>query len=488
MQKELQLALLVIGGIFIIGILVHGFWITRRQRRRNAHLRFEKKRDIEPKFYQNKNEDTRDFSHSPIVGDTDEFDDTDSFVERLKDDETASGNRLAPGGLDKDTSFDGSNTLDNAGAIKALAREPNDEKLAPPVPKGNGNYQKKMHASPLGGVQTDAKSAGKESKDKKGVETSQADTNPIPTDLTKAGRTDEKGPLYADVVTQPKPEFLKDKEAESHIPAEPPSFLLKQTSKEGDDNKNGKTKDSGASKSADAVSSSDLQDNQTGEGAEILVLNPVESEKSSSLANQAKRLVRKKSKSLAEKLRREPVASKSSDTEDDQMRMDFGESKKVDKSPDDKKPAASETASPEQDVIILNIQTSQDNPIQGAILLQMLLTLGFKFGDHDIFHRHVNTNGKGPVLFSLANLFKPGVFDIDNIEKFTTQGLSLFMMLPIEGEAQQVFNMMHNAARKIADEFGGKILDANKVPISKQSLQQYAERIRDFERRQKTRY
>jgi cell division protein ZipA len=113
----------------------------------------------------------------------------------------------------------------------------------------------------------------------------------------------------------------------------------------------------------------------------------------------------------------------------------------------------------------------------------MLLTLGFKFGDQDIFHRHVNSNGKGPVLFSLANMFKPGNFDIDNLETFTTRGVSLFMLLPIEGDPHQVFNMMHNAARKIADEFNAQVLDGRRSVLSKQGLQQYVEKIRDFERK-----
>jgi cell division protein ZipA len=131
----------------------------------------------------------------------------------------------------------------------------------------------------------------------------------------------------------------------------------------------------------------------------------------------------------------------------------------------------------------LNVRLDETDGISGAALLPMLLTLGFKFGDQDIFHRHVNSNGKGPVLFSLANMFKPGVFDIDNLENFTTQGISLFMILPIEGDAHQVFNMMHNAARKIADEFGGKVLDGRRSALNKQSLQQYVEKIREFERK-----
>ncbi|MFT7200800.1 MAG: cell division protein ZipA, partial [Glaciecola sp.] len=135
------------------------------------------------------------------------------------------------------------------------------------------------------------------------------------------------------------------------------------------------------------------------------------------------------------------------------------------------------------DVLVINIRAPEDREISGAALLPMLLTLGLKFGEQDIFHRHVNTNGKGPVLFSLANLFKPGVFDIDNIETFSTRGLSLFMMLPIEGDAQQVFNMMHNAARKLAEEFSCQILDGGRGLLTKQGLQKYSERIREFERK-----
>ena len=75
-----------------------------------------------------------------------------------------------------------------------------------------------------------------------------------------------------------------------------------------------------------------------------------------------------------------------------------------------------------------------------------------------------------------------GNFDIDNLENFTTQGISLFMILPIEGEPHQVFNMMHNAARKIAEEFSAQIYDGGRSLLTKQSLQQYVENIREFER------
>lgn len=315
--------------------------------------------------------------------------------------------------------------------------------------------------------------------------------------------------VYSNVVTQPKPEFSRPNQTNVHVDSsfgQPPEFLLKKT----------------VSKNEDGAQEVSVQDNQPAqpqkiETPTIAETNPPSSdfslniqegpklksntqgdtsttsmeEKELSFTEQAKRFVRRNKKTVGEKIRKDPVLKDKAAT--DQMRIDFDETEGANKqeteakaNSGEAKPTQSSSTSSdkgETDVLVLNVRASDDNPIQGASLLPMLLTLGFKFGEHDIFHRHVNTNGKGPILFSLTNMFKPGVFDIDNIENFSTYGLSLFMMLPIEGDAQQVFNMMHNAARKLSEEFSGRILDGNKVGLSKQSLQQYFERIREFERK-----
>ncbi|WP_394220381.1 cell division protein ZipA [Alteromonas gracilis] len=222
---------------------------------------------------------------------------------------------------------------------------------------------------------------------------------------------------------------------------------------------------------------------------------PEESFSSSELqgeAEQTKRFARSKRNKSSVRRREEPNFG------DDQMRIDFDTSEastdyqqeSFSANASDDRSAGNERAqetakspSVEPEVLVLNVRMPEGEPIAGAALLPMLLTLGFKFGDQDIFHRHVNSNGKGPVLFSLANMFKPGVFDIDNLENFETQGVSLFMILPIEGDPHQVFNMMHNAARKLADEFGAQVLDGRRSVLTKQGLQQYVEKIREFERK-----
>ena len=124
--------------------------------------------------------------------------------------------------------------------------------------------------------------------------------------------------------------------------------------------------------------------------------------------------------------------------------------------------------------------------IQGAILLQMTTELGLKYGDMDIFHRHAETSGHGPVLFSVANMFNPGTFDIHNMERFETQGIVLFMTLPLKSDGHQAFTMMYNAANKIADAMPrAAVLDGNRNPVTKQSVQHTYQKIREFERKQR---
>lgn len=267
-----------------------------------------------------------------------------------------------------------------------------------------------------------------------------------------------KEQLYASVVTNPKPQYQHDNVVElpDSVPA-PPSFLLKE-------------EESAQPEAKPASAPHEEQDDFS------LDTQPAPPESKTQVAedktDEAPAPPKKRSRPASRK-RQEPRFG-----DEDQMQIDFDDSVKAAEAQ-----ASQPAAQVEPEVLILNVRAPEDAPISGAALLPMLLTLGFKFGDQDIFHRHVNSNGKGPVLFSLANMFKPGNFDIDNLETFTTRGVSLFMLLPIEGDPHQVFNMMHNAARKIADEFNAQVLDGRRSVLSKQGLQQYVEKIRDFERK-----
>lgn len=522
MQKELQFTLSIIGILIIGGVLLHGMWTIRKNAKKQKKARFQS-HNWEPGFeQQDEFDDEEPFYDNVGVGKArvviNPTDNNGNDVEPLSFSAVSEGRSVANDDAqdDKLAAVDATEKLNDV-EIKSAENDVDSEHNVKDTPTvfsqeniSTNIAKTNMLDGEISEISELKRNAVEEVLPSSSIAFEQGENEAVTPAISAVKQSES--PVYSNVVTQPKPEFGKPVKTTMNDESfgQPPEFLLKQSTPDGPTQQAGLTPKRTAepqtkhaqlhvNKAPDFALN--VQEGLTStKQAEVEV--PVGVEKELSFAEQAKRFVRRNKKTVAEKIRKEP-SLKDKATED-QMRIDFDESQysqnkeaheanqdepdaegtksKASQADDSSKACVGET-----DVLVLNVRSSDESPIGGASLLPMLLTLGFKFGEHDIFHRHVNTNGKGPILFSITNMFKPGVFDIDNIENFSTYGLSLFMMLPIDGEPQQVFNMMHNAARKLSDEFGCRILDGNKVGLSKQSLQQYVERIREFERRRTAR-
>ena len=136
-----------------------------------------------------------------------------------------------------------------------------------------------------------------------------------------------------------------------------------------------------------------------------------------------------------------------------------------------------------EEVLIINIMSPKGDVFNGSDLLDIVLKCGLRYGSMDIFHRYSDTKGEGALLFSMANMVRPGTFDLDAMEEFTTPGVSLFMTLPIDADSMQSFDLMVETAQAISQTLQGELKDEQRSAMTKQTLEHSRQRIRDFERK-----
>lgn len=152
-------------------------------------------------------------------------------------------------------------------------------------------------------------------------------------------------------------------------------------------------------------------------------------------------------------------------------------------SEDKSEPEISEPVVEPELIFSLYIVANPEQPYVGEALVEKLLELGMRHGDMDIFHRHSQSTGRGPVQFSLANAYDPGTFDLDNLKNLETKGLAVFMALPGPKTPMKAYEMMASTCRSIVEDLGGHIIDSSKAHYSKQIEAHHKEQIQEFERK-----
>lgn len=145
-------------------------------------------------------------------------------------------------------------------------------------------------------------------------------------------------------------------------------------------------------------------------------------------------------------------------------------------------PNQKEVTSKNSEVISLTLMAPKKQAFAGYEFLQTLLSVGFRFGEFNIFHRHESAEGKGDILFSLAQAVNPGTFDLNDVGNISCPGVIIFMDIVTQRDALQTLNIMLDTAKQLAEELGGTLYDEERRVLNKASIARWRARIINYTR------
>lgn len=106
--------------------------------------------------------------------------------------------------------------------------------------------------------------------------------------------------------------------------------------------------------------------------------------------------------------------------------------------------------------------------------------VGLEFGNDNLYYRYKGFGETKELIFMVANMLKPGVFQPD----MRTTGLVLIMTLPGVMPALDMWDSMFPVGERIAEILGGKLTDENHHIFSRQRIAAMRDEMREFDQNQ----
>ncbi len=130
----------------------------------------------------------------------------------------------------------------------------------------------------------------------------------------------------------------------------------------------------------------------------------------------------------------------------------------------------------EQKILALHVRSSGGADFAGPDLLRVFEEEGLTFGEYGAFH-HLDPDGRS--MFTVVSMVEPGSFPIQEMDEFSTRGVTAFMMVRPTGSVEALARMIASA-RRLADQLGGEVLDETGSTLTNQRATHMKEEIVEF--------
>ncbi|MBD8898486.1 cell division protein ZipA [Rhodanobacter sp. DHG33] len=137
---------------------------------------------------------------------------------------------------------------------------------------------------------------------------------------------------------------------------------------------------------------------------------------------------------------------------------------------------------PVERIVTLFVVAREGASFHGSDLIVAAEKAGLEFGDMGIYHRLVDGKRELGPIFSVANMLKPGSFDLARLDALRTPGLSFFMTLPAPLPALDAWDTMLPTAQRLAELLDGQVLDEERNALGRQRIAHIRDELRGWDR------
>src|SRR5688572_1701130 len=133
-------------------------------------------------------------------------------------------------------------------------------------------------------------------------------------------------------------------------------------------------------------------------------------------------------------------------------------------------------------IVTLYLAARAGTKLHGPDIVVAAEKAGLVYGHMGVFHRLIdNHHERGPV-FSVANIMKPGSFDMATIQSLETPAIAFFLTLPSPVPALDAWETMLPTAQRMAELLDGVVLDESRNALGRQRIAHIRDDLRAWDR------
>lgn len=133
-------------------------------------------------------------------------------------------------------------------------------------------------------------------------------------------------------------------------------------------------------------------------------------------------------------------------------------------------------------IVTLYVAAKAGQQLRGPDIVVAAEKAGLTYGHMNVFHRLIESHPERGPIFSVANIRKPGSFEMAEIQSLETPAIAFFLTLPAPVGALDAWDAMLPTAQRMAELLDGVVLDEQRNALGRQRIAGLRDELRAWDR------